>query len=109
MTCGLRGSFALGGVQNPLDVREHKCYMYYMDTTIRNIDKDIYRRIKAQAAMVGRTVGDVLNDAMRLYLAQPEVREKRGSLRDLRPERYPEGTEGLSDQIDKIVYGVRGE
>ncbi len=83
--------------------------MYYMDTTIRNIDTDTYRRMKARAALVGRTIGDVLNDAMRLYLAQPEVREKRGSLRDLQPERYPEGTERLSDQIDNIVYGVRGE
>ena len=83
--------------------------MYYMDTTIRNIDKEVYRRIKARAAVAGRTVGDVLNDAMRLYLAQPEMREKRGSLRDLRPETYPEGTEGLSDQIDEIVYGARPE
>ena len=80
-----------------------------MDTTVRNIDKDMYRQIMAEAAVVGRTVGDVLNDAMRLYLAQREVKEKRGSLRDLRPEKYPEGTEGLSDQIDNIVYGARGD
>ena len=91
------------GQQNPFDFFEYKCYMYYMDTTIRNIDRDTYRRMKARAALVGRTIGDVLNDAMRLYLAQPEVREKRGSLRDLQPERYPEGTERLSEQIDNIV------
>jgi plasmid stability protein len=38
-----------------------------MDTTIRNLDKDIYRALKARAALSGKTIGDVLNEAIRSY------------------------------------------
>jgi len=36
-----------------------------MRTTIR-LDDDLYREIKAQAALEGRTVGEVIEDALRL-------------------------------------------
>ena len=45
--------------------------LYYndcMDITIRNVDDEIYRRVKARAALEGRTIGDVLNEAMRTFL-----------------------------------------
>ncbi len=77
-----------------------------MDTTIRNLDEQAYRALKARAALAGRTVGEVLNEAIRLYLARPELPPRLGSLRDLTPEEYPEGNERLSEQIDAIVYGV---
>jgi len=77
-----------------------------MDTTIRNLDGRAYRALKARAALAGQTIGEALNDAMRAYLARPELLPRRGSLRDLKPERYPEGTERLSEEIDAIVYGA---
>lgn len=76
-----------------------------MDTTIRNLDGALYRAVKARAALQGRTLGDVVNDALRSYLAR-ELPEKRGSLADLKPERYPRGNERLSRRIDAVVYGA---
>lgn len=41
-----------------------------MRTTIR-IDDELYRRVKQRAAATGRTVGDVIADAVRLALDGP--------------------------------------
>jgi plasmid stability protein len=76
-----------------------------MDMTIRNLDEQAYRALKARAALTGRTIGEVLNEAIRAYLARPDAGGKRGSLRDLEPEDYPPGMERLSESIDAIVYG----
>ena len=77
-----------------------------MDTTIRNIDKTAYRALKARAALAGKTMGEMVNEAIHAYLARPDVHAKGGSLRDLRPESYPKGNKRLSEKIDTIVYGV---
>jgi hypothetical protein len=76
-----------------------------MDTTIRNIDDKIYRALKARAALAGKTVGEMVNEALEAYLARPDLSRKRGSLNDLKPEKYPQGNKRLSENIDKIVYG----
>ena len=39
-----------------------------MDTTVRNLDPDAYRRIKARAALDGKTVGEAVSEAMRRYV-----------------------------------------
>jgi hypothetical protein len=77
-----------------------------MDTTIRNLDPRAYRSLKARAAVDGQTVGQAINEAIHVYLARPEAGPKHGSLRDFRPEPYPDGNERLSEQVDTIVYGV---
>jgi len=93
--------------RKPLAPKEHLCYIDYMDTTIRNLDKDVYRALKARAALSGKTIGDVLNEAIQSYLARLEpVAKKRGSLRELIPEKYPQGNKRLSEKIDSIVYGL---
>lgn len=76
-----------------------------MDTTIRNLDEEAYRELKARAALLGRTVGDVLNEAIRTYLARPAPTPRRGSLGDLGSALYPEGNERLSEEVDTILYG----
>jgi hypothetical protein len=77
-----------------------------MDSTIRNLDPKAYRALKARAALLGMTVGEAVNAAIRAYLARPESRHRRGSLRDLLPEAYPRGNDRLSEEIDAVVYGV---
>lgn len=77
-----------------------------MDTTIRNIDKQAYREARARAVLEGRTIGDVVNEALRSYLKRTVPKGKR-SLTELRPETFPDGNEGLSGEIDKVVYGSR--
>jgi plasmid stability protein len=76
-----------------------------MDTTIRNLDPKTYRALKARAALLGKTVGAAVNEAIQAYLAQPANRSRRGSVRDLVPEAYDAGNERLSEEIDTIVYG----
>jgi len=75
-----------------------------MDTTIRNLDADLYRKLRARSALTGMTVGEAVSEAMRAYLARPEAL-KSGSLRDLVPEPFPDGNEQLSEEIDIVVYG----
>jgi len=81
------------------------CYKSRMDTTIRNLDHAAYRALKARAALAGKTVGETINEAIRAYLGRPAP-TKAASLRDIRPEAYPEGSEKLSEEIDAIVYGA---
>ena len=77
-----------------------------MDRTIRNLDEDVYRQLKARAALRGATVGELVNEALRAWLARPEATGGRRSLADLRPEPYPDGNERLSEEIDAVAYGV---
>jgi plasmid stability protein len=77
-----------------------------VDTTIRNLDERAYRELKARAALAGATVGELVNAAIRGYLARPESLTRRGSLTDLVPEPYPQGTERLSEEVDAVVYGA---
>ena len=77
-----------------------------MDRTIRNLDEDVYRQLKARAALRGTTVGELVNEALRAWLARPEATGGRRSLADLRPEPYPDGNERLSEEIDAVAYGV---
>jgi hypothetical protein len=78
-----------------------------MDTTIRNLDDQAYRALRARAVLERRTVGDLMNEAIRGYLARVPARQRKSTLRTLRPERYPEGNERLSTEIDMLVYGDR--
>ena len=36
---------------------------------VKNVDRDVYRRLKSVAALKGCTVGEALTEAMRLWLA----------------------------------------
>ncbi len=85
------------------------CYTVCMDTTIQNLDDDAYRELKARAAREGRTMGQMVNEAIRSYLARPESAGEEGSLLDITPEQWPVGNERVSEEIDAIVYGVRDE
>jgi plasmid stability protein len=78
-----------------------------MRTTIRNLDPEAYRALQARAALSGRTVGDLVSEAIQTYLTAPDPFAKRGSLRDLTPEDAGPGSERLSDEIDAVVYGTR--
>ena len=78
-----------------------------MDTTIRNLDEQAYRRLRARAVLEGRTVGELISEAIRSYLGRGAVKRGTASLRNLRPEPFPEGNEQLSSEIDTVVYGVQ--
>jgi len=77
-----------------------------MDTTVRNLDEQAYRALRARAVLEGRTVGELMNEAIRSYLGRGPIKRENASLRMLLPEPYPEGNEELSPGIDAIVYGA---
>lgn len=74
------------GIAAPVWNTSH-CYNADMDITIRNLDVQLYRRLKARAALTGKTVGEAVNEAMRVYLAHPpseegfRIQESGGDLR----------------------------
>ncbi len=78
-----------------------------MDTTVRNLDEQAYRALRARAVLEGRTVGELISEAIRGYLGRSAPKRGTASLRTLRPEPYPKGNERLSSEIDAIVYGAR--
>jgi Ribbon-helix-helix protein, copG family len=78
-----------------------------MDTTVRNLDEQAYRALRARAVREGRTVGELISEAIRSYLERPELKQGKTSLRALVPEPFPDGNEYLSSSIDDIVYGPR--
>ncbi len=77
-----------------------------MGTTIPNLDENAYRALCDRAVMEGRAIETLMAEAIRVYLARPAGR-RTSSLRLLRPEPYPPGNQGLSSEIDEIVYGRR--
>lgn len=81
------------------------CYNGDMDTTIRNLDERLYRRLRARALASGMTVGAAVNEAMAAYLARPDLPKGR-SILDIVPVPFPDGNERLSEEIDKVVYGI---
>ena len=80
--------------------------MVLMDTTIRNLDRSAYRELKARAALEGKTLGEMVNEAIQTFLARADRLPKRRSLKDLSPEPYGERNKRLSEEIDSTVYGV---
>ena len=81
------------------------CYHGGMDTTIRNLDAKLYRRLRARAVREGKTVGATLNEAMRAFLVASPRPAKSGSIFDLQPFDFGPGNERLSEQIDEVLYG----
>ena len=77
-----------------------------MDSTIRNLDEKAYRALRARAALLGKTMGEAVNEAIRAYLGRPDSRARHGSLRDLDPEAYPARNDRLSEEIDDVVYRI---
>jgi plasmid stability protein len=78
-----------------------------METTLKNLDDQAFEAIRSRAAAEGRPVEDLVDDALRLYIRRLMPRARTRSLEELRPERYPEGNENLSKEIDEVVYGAR--
>ena len=77
---------------------------------LRNIDEEVYREVKARAALLGITVSEAVNMALREWLRKPVVGVKgeRDYLRDL-AERlaskyYEEGRKGFLVVVSKREY-----
>ena len=77
-----------------------------MDITIREVDEELYRQAKARAALMGATVGCVVNMALERWLGEDSEKKSRRSIAELlEPIPFGKGSEHLSERIDDILYG----
>ncbi len=76
-----------------------------VDTTIRNLDEDTYRRFKAWSVRHGKRVGEALTDAMESYLQRHERRERKHKFWEIPTTPGGPGAETASEDVDRIVYG----
>ena len=78
-----------------------------MDTTIRNLRRETYLAARARAVLKGKTVGELISNAIDYYLALPDPeldRDKRGSFFDLPCYDLGSKNKTLSTDIDQILY-----
>ena len=87
----------------------YNAYILDMNATIRNLDPDLFRRLKARASLEGKTVGQALNQAMLVYLGMIPAVNKTRSMMDLPHWDFGPGNERLSEEIDEILYGWKKE
>lgn len=71
-----------------------------MDRTIRNLDEEAYKRLKAHAALHDLTIGEAMNRAMRTYLAGHDQESGEGA------ESTMEGGADLSERVDAVLQGA---
>jgi hypothetical protein len=80
--------------------------MYYMtQITVRDVDQEVFREFKADAARQGLTIGAALTVAMEKFRTQLGKKRKFTSLK---PISWGKGTEHLSEEIDEVIYGEKG-
>lgn len=77
-----------------------------MNIAIRDVDENLFKEFKAEAAREGTSVGKILTMAMRFWLERVKKKKKvRKSLLDLKPFDWGKGSENSSEEIDAILYG----
>jgi plasmid stability protein len=77
-----------------------------VDTTIRNLDDEAYRALKAWAALHDKSIGEAMSDMIRSQVGHPQPWFRAGSILDLPPVDFGKGTERLSEDVDEIAYGA---
>ena len=79
--------------------------MFYMGTqiTVRDVDSEVFREFKAEAVKRGLTIGSALTLAMEKF--RSELNKKRPPFTVLKPVAWGKGTEQVSEEVDKILYG----
>ena len=71
--------------------------------TVREVDPDTFREFKAEATKRGMTLGAALTIAMEKF--KSELGRKKMKLSALKPVHWGKGTEHVSEEVDKILYG----
>jgi phenylpyruvate tautomerase PptA (4-oxalocrotonate tautomerase family) len=72
-----------------------------MSKTIRGIDEEVFREFKARAKSEDRTIGEAVTEAMVEWLN----RDDDVSIDDFEAWDWGEGTENLSEDYEKELYG----
>jgi len=75
-----------------------------LNVTVRGLDDAVYRRFKAKAVEEGLKIGEALTQAMKAWIEQGSGK-RRIRLLDIEPFNWGAGTEKISVEIDKMLYG----
>ena len=70
--------------------------------TVRDVNDDVFKEFKAEAAKQKMTLGQALTFAMMRFKGDIKNRKK---LTDYKPTSWGKGTEHVSEKIDDILYG----
>ena len=73
------------------------------------MDEAAYRSARARSVLEGRTVGDLISEAIRSFLKRPGSGAGNRSLKDLPSFDLGESASCLSQFIDDTLYGARTE
>ena len=80
-------------------------HVLHMDTTIRNMDPYVYKKLKIKATSEGITIGEAITRAVNKWLNHEK--EKKKSILDIKPEHFGHQYHKLSEEIDDVLYGER--
>ena len=72
--------------------------------TVREVDQDIFRNFKAEAARRGLTVGKAITLAMEKFKSELESKRK---LELWKPTSWGKGTMYVSENMDDVLYGEK--
>ena len=82
------------------------------NVTFRNVNEDALTEFRAEAAKLKKNLGEAITEAIQLWLF---IKKKKLDVMSLEndplwaiienPVDFGEGTENLSQEVDKIVYG----
>ena len=79
-----------------------------MKVTI-DLDADLYRSLKVEAARADRSVRDVMADAMSQWLEQREDEEDRASAAEALAEYQRDGGTAAADYFEKLAAETKAE
>ena len=74
-----------------------------MQLTIKNVEESTFREFKAAAVKKGIKLGTAITLAMEKF--KDELVGKKKNFTDLKPLKWGVGTEYVSEETDKILYG----
>lgn len=78
------------------------CDLYdNMQLSVRDVDENVFREFKARAVKEKFNVGKALTLAMKNWA---EKRTPKKNFLALKPTDWGEGTENISQEIDKVLY-----
>ena len=77
-------------------------HVLHMDTTIRNIDPFVYKKLKTKAAQEGISIGEAVTKAISEWLGLPK--KKKRSIIEIKPEHFGYQYRNLSEEIDEVLY-----
>ncbi len=71
--------------------------------TVKEMNKEVFQELKAEAIKRKMSVGAALSIAVECWLSQ--LQKPKGSLLNWKSTNWGPGTERTSEQVDEIIYG----